>query len=377
MKRFLLLLGWLAPILAVGQSYKMSDKVTIRLNTESMFPSVPVITWAGLRRADTVVNSASFPLRVCVANFTKETDTLRVFVNNQELAKERDLRFNKEASPCPGTYYFTRSINLQEGENVIRVVAVNPTGMKESQRTVKNFKRETRLALLIGNATYPGDDALKNPVNDATDMAKALEKLGFTVILKTDMKQKEMALEIARFAEQLRNYQVGLFYYAGHGIQVGGENYLVPVDAIPQDHQPDEAEIRTNCVRAGELLDRIDHPDALARIIILDACRNNPFDGPGSRGIGGDGGLAPITPKDSKDTGLLIAFATSPGKKANDGSGKNSLYTEALLRNIQQPNVPLVLVFDNVITDVKKASRSTQVPWVNMSGGGNFYFLRR
>ncbi|RZM23475.1 MAG: caspase family protein, partial [Pedobacter sp.] len=131
-----------------------------------------------MNRTDTVVNSATFLVRVCIANFSEKTDTVRVFVNKQEVAKERTLRIGKEGNPCPGTYYFTRTVNLGEGENVIRVVATNATGVSESRRTVKNFKPETRLALVIGNAAYPGEDALKNPVNDATDMAKALEKLG-------------------------------------------------------------------------------------------------------------------------------------------------------------------------------------------------------
>ncbi|CAN5425124.1 hypothetical protein BH09BAC4_BH09BAC4_36770 [soil metagenome] len=373
MNRIILLISLLAPIGAVGQSYKITEKVSVKLNTEQLFPAPPTITWASLNQADTVVNSATFLLRVCVANFSEKTDSLRVFVNKQELAKERSLRIGKEANPCPDTYYFTRSINLGEGENVIRVVAANPTGVSESRRTVKNFKPETRLALVIGNAAYPGEDALKNPVNDATDMGKALEKLGFKVMLKTNVNRKEMALEINRFAEQLATYQVGLFYYAGHGIQIRGENYLVPIDAIPTDHQPDEAEIKTNCVPADDLFRQLDNTDALAKIIILDACRNNPFEGPGSRAIGGDGGLAQMrTP-----IGSLIAYATSPGKKANDGSGKNGLYTEALLHNIQQPNMPLVLVFQNVNREVQTSSRNTQAPWYNTSGTGDFYFLRR
>ena len=373
MYRILLLISLLAPLWVAGQSYKITDKVSVKLNTEQLFPAPPTITWASMNQADTVVNSATFLLRVCVANFSEKTDSLRVFVNKQELARERSLRIGKEANPCPGTYFFTRSINLGEGENIIRVVATNPTGVSESRRTVKNFKPETRLALVIGNAAYPGDVALKNPVNDATDMAKALEKLGFKVMLKTNVNRKEMALEINRFAQQLGNYQVGLFYYAGHGIQIRGENYLVPVDAMPTDHQPDEAEIKSNCVPADDLFRQLDNTDALAKIIILDACRNNPFEGASSRSIGGDGGLAQMrTP-----IGSLIAYATSPGKKATDGAGKNGMYTEALLRNMQQPNVPLVLVFQNVNRDVQSASRNTQAPWYNTSGTGDFYFLRR
>ena len=107
-----------------------------------------------MNQTDTVVNSATFQLRVCVANFSEKTDSLRVFVNKQELAKERTLRIGKETNPCPGTYFFTRSVNLSEGENLIRVVATNPTGVSESQRMVKNFKPETRLALVIGNADH-------------------------------------------------------------------------------------------------------------------------------------------------------------------------------------------------------------------------------
>lgn len=219
---------------------------------------------------------------------------------------------------------------------------------------------EKRVALVIGNSIYK-DAPLKNPVNDARDMAAALRKLGFEVIEKTNVTQKEMNRAIVQFGEKLRADTVALFFYAGHGIQVKGKNYLIPVDAQIQS----EASIRAETVDVDGVLDQL--TVSSLNIVILDACRNNPFERR-FRSIGG--GLAQMdAPK-----GSLIAYATAPGKTAADGDSRNGLYTQELLKHIQTPDLPLEAVFKRVRVGVMTASGEVQTPWETSSLTGEFFF---
>lgn len=219
---------------------------------------------------------------------------------------------------------------------------------------------EKRVALVIGNAAYPGAP-LANPANDARDMAKALRRLGFDVIEKTDVTQKEMNRAITQFGERLRSDTVALFFYAGHGMQVKGKNYLIPVDAQIKS----EASARAESVDVDTVMDQLSVSPL--NIVILDACRNNPFERR-FRSIGG--GLAQMdAPK-----GSLIAYATAPGKVASDGSGRNGLYTQELLRHIQTPGLPLEAVFKRVRNSVMASSGEAQTPWESSSLTGDFYF---
>lgn len=220
---------------------------------------------------------------------------------------------------------------------------------------------EKRIALVIGNSAYP-TSPLTNPVNDARDIAAALRRLDFTVIEKTDASQKEMNRAIAQFGEKLTNDTVALFYYAGHGMQVKGKNYLIPVDA----QITSEASARAETVDVDTVLDQLGHSPF--NIVILDACRNNPFE---RRFRSTSGGLAQMdAPK-----GTLIAYATAPGKVASDGSGRNGLYTQELLKNLHTPGLPLEAVFKRVRNGVMQASGDAQTPWESSSLTGDFYFI--
>jgi hypothetical protein len=222
---------------------------------------------------------------------------------------------------------------------------------------------QKRVALVIGNGKYQSEEVpqLANPVNDARSMAEALNKLGFEVTEVTDATQKEMNRAIANFGASLEPTSVALFYYAGHGLQVKGKNYLVPVDADISG----EASIPAETVDVDTVLAQLD--SSTMSIVILDACRNNPFKK--ARSIGG-GGLAQMdAPK-----GSFIAYATSPGKTAADGTGANGLYTQALLKNIQTPGISLEEVFKRVRNDVSMATADEQIPWESTSLTGNFYF---
>lgn len=224
----------------------------------------------------------------------------------------------------------------------------------------KQASPERRIALVIGNARYPGA-ALRNPVNDARDVARTLRRLGFDVLEKTDVSQKEMNRAITQFGEKLDANSIALFFYAGHGLQVRGKNYLVPIDA----QIASEASVRSETVDVDSLLEQL--ISSPLNVVILDACRNNPFERR-FRSIGG--GLAQMeAPK-----GTLIAYATSPGKVASDGDGRNGLYTQELLKQIENPGLPVEALFKRVRAGVARATGDNQIPWESSSLTGDFFF---
>ena len=221
--------------------------------------------------------------------------------------------------------------------------------------------KERRVALVIGNSAYPGAGALKNPVNDANDIAAKLKKHGFDVTVRTDMRHKEMLRSLTDFGDKVQTGTEALFFYAGHGMQVRGKNYLLPVDAEIRN----EASASSEAVDVDQLLDKL----ALARlsVVILDACRNNPFE----RRLRGSGqGLAQIY----APTGTLIAYATAPGKVAADGDGRNGLYTAELLAAMDVPGIKIEDVFKRVRGNVVRKSNDAQTPWESSSLTGDFYF---
>lgn len=222
---------------------------------------------------------------------------------------------------------------------------------------------EHRVALVIGNGNYPSAP-LKNPVNDARAIAAKFRSLGFDVITRENVKQKDMTRAITQFGEKLaKSGTVGIFYYAGHGMQVRGKNYLIPVDAQISS----EASVRSEAVDVDSLLEQL--ATSALGIVILDACRNNPFE---RRFRGGSGGLAQMdAPK-----GTLIAYATAPGKVASDGDGRNGLYTQEFLRMLDEPGLKVEDVFKRVRRRVADATADQQVPWESSSLTGDFYFVR-
>ena len=174
---------------------------------------------------------------------------------------------------------------------------------------------EQRLALLIGNSNYSHGGSLPNPVNDVRAMEKALEVLGFTVMKYEDCSQKTMKKAMDEFGRKLKGKDVGLFFYAGHGVQVSRYNYLIPVDA----ELSDEKKVEYNCVRADRVLAEMEIAGSKTNIVILDACRDNPFERSWRRGTEGTGLAFMDAP-----SGSLIAYSTAPGKTALDGSGQNN-----------------------------------------------------
>lgn len=222
--------------------------------------------------------------------------------------------------------------------------------------------KERRFALVIGNGAYKSGP-LNNPENDAQDMAYTLEKLGFDVIHKQNADQRTMEDSIRVFGRRLRKGGVGLFYFAGHGMQINGRNYLIPVDARVET----ESDVKYEAVDAGRVLGKMEDADNRLNIVILDACRNNPF----ARGFrSAEKGLARM----DAPTGSLIAYATAPGQVAADGEGRNGIFTKHLLNYITTPGLTVEQVLKRVRIGVLEETNSEQVPWESSSLTGNFYF---
>ena len=222
---------------------------------------------------------------------------------------------------------------------------------------------EQRTALVIGNSAY-SSGPLKNPVNDAADMAAALQKLGFYVTLKKNAGLQEMDEAIEAFGNRLKRGGVGLFYYAGHGVQVNGANYLLPIGAKINK----EADIRYQAVDANRILDEMATANNGLNIVMLDACRDNPF----IRSFrNATRGLAIVS---SAPSGTFISYSTSPGNVAGDGDGRNSPYTESLLKHMATPHLPIEQVFKKVRQELNKKTNSRQIPWELSSLSGDFIF---
>jgi uncharacterized caspase-like protein len=222
---------------------------------------------------------------------------------------------------------------------------------------------EPRLALLIGNATYKSSP-LANPVNDVRLMESALKESGFTVIKAENASIREMRRLVRDFGDKLKaSGGVGLFYFAGHGVQVRGENYLVSTDSDIRN----EDEVADDAVNASVVLEKMQSAGNRMNLIILDACRNNPF---AVKSRSASSGLANM----SAPSGSLVAYSTAPGSVASDGNGKNGLYTEHLAKTIRQPGLPVEEVFKRVRAAVRKDSSNQQTPWENTALEGQFYF---
>ena len=225
----------------------------------------------------------------------------------------------------------------------------------------------SRLALVIGNSNYT-ISPLRNPINDANDVAKILKKLGFEVILKTNANRRSMIKAIQKFGRRLHQADVGLFFYAGHGLQVNGHNYLVPVDANIQS----EADIEPETVEAARVLKQMELSNNGINIVILDACRNNPYKRSFSRDL--TRGLARL---DDAPTGTFIVYATSPGDVAQDGKGRNSPFTTNLLRALKtMPHLKIEELFKKLAKNMIENSTNPhpQTPWRHSSLINDFCF---
>jgi hypothetical protein len=228
---------------------------------------------------------------------------------------------------------------------------------------------ENRLALVIGQSAYRSVPALPNPANDAKAVTQLLTDSGFEVSTASDLSQGQMREQVSAFAGKVAAKgadTVALVFYAGHGLQIDGENYLVPVDVDPKR----EADIPLQAVRLNDILNTLTSVPSKMRILMLDACRNNPF--PDLNKSSG-GGLAIVDAKIGAP-GTFLSFSTSPGAVAEDGSGANSPYTTALLSAGKESGIPIEETFKRVRLAVNKSTDGRQTPWDSSSLTDDFRF---
>ncbi|MGB3445947.1 MAG: caspase family protein [Xanthobacteraceae bacterium] len=229
---------------------------------------------------------------------------------------------------------------------------------------------ESRMALVIGQSAYRAVTPLPNPTNDAKAMAQLLGEAGFEVTSASDLSQNAMRQTVSDFAAQVAakgKDTVALVFYAGHGMQIDGENFLIPIDIDPKR----EADIPLQAVRLNDILNTLTSVPSRMRLVLLDACRNNPFPEIGKTA---GRGLAIVDAKFGAP-GTFLSFSTSPGAEAEDGSGANSPYTTALLTAAKQPGLSIEDAFKRVRVSVNKATDGRQTPWESSSLTDDFRFF--
>jgi formylglycine-generating enzyme required for sulfatase activity len=241
-----------------------------------------------------------------------------------------------------------------------------PKGMKPVGGTAP-AGTERRLALVVGNKTYLHIGKLTNPHNDADDMAAALKRLGFEVIVRKDLAQSDFLRAIDDFGRRLSQYDVGLFYYSGHGLQFNGENYLVPTDANAQT----APEIEYSCVKLGRTLAKMEGANLKVSLALLDACRDNPFPA-ATRSAVAKGLAIPNNPP-----GSFVAYSTRAGSTADDNAtARNGLFTSELLRYLSTPNAGIRSILDRTTQGVRSRSNGQQIPGRYDELTGDFVFVQ-
>jgi tetratricopeptide (TPR) repeat protein len=287
-----------------------------------------------------------------------------------------------------GDYYLTRGDYLHAIADYQLALGINPdhagaakglneakaalaaAGTKPAPGTASKsaLLAEKRVALVIGNSTYRFVPKLLNPSNDAKLMAETLRGLGFDLVgggAQLDLEKPGFDQAVENFGNKLQGADVGLFYYAGHGIQVAGSNYLVPIGA----NLTKEADIDFQMVDTKLVLHQMELARTRLNLIVLDACRNNPFSGRGLRAT--SGGLAQMQAPE----GTLISYETQPGNVAQDGANGNSPFTKALAQIVERPGLSVLETFNQVGLAVKRATSAAQQPWMSSSPiDGTFYF---
>lgn len=269
--------------------------------------------------------------------------------------------------PATGVLSSCSDGGKSETENSKHVQTEN-LGQNRSMRGIQPVSKnaakvhQKRLAMVIGNSDYE-KSKLKNPVNDAESMTRLLRRLDFDVDLIKNGSRRDMVKEMNDFGRKLSQVDVGLFYYAGHGIQVNGRNYLIPTDAVLET----EGDVEFEAIDLGRVLSKMEDSRCPLNIVILDACRDNPF----ARSFrSASKGLALV----DAPRGTLLAFSTSPGSVAADGKGSNGIYTKHLLNNIERPNLSIEEVFKQVRIGVVNDTDGKQTPWESSSLMGSFHF---
>ena len=238
--------------------------------------------------------------------------------------------------------------------------------MPISATACRRRRADQRVALVIGNSNYQTAPKLANPGNDAQSMAQLLNSAGFEVTQATDLTRSDMVRVVQDFSAKVAERgpgTVAMIYYAGHGVQVAGENYLLPVDAKISS----PSDLDGNSLRLVDLMGTLESISSRMRIVVLDACRNNPFPEVNDTGRG----LAIV----DAPNGSIVGYSTAPGMEAQDGDGNHSPYTSAFLNNAREPNLPIEQLFKRVRLEVNNATKGRQTPWESSSLTSDFYFF--
>ena len=324
----------------------------------------PIITWEKPIIPNTIIKSGNFILETCIKSPT-DLKSAKIIVNGDPQFEDNFFQASGGSGDC--NYIWKRPVILKEGDNDIFIVATNSAGSTTSEkRTVKvePSLEERRLALVVGNAEYGNKTPLKNPANDANLMEATLEGLGFDVIKSLNAGLNDMNLAVRKFCQNLPEYNVALFYYAGHGIQVDGVNYILPTDAVLKEKE----DCKFEAMRVDFIVNEFEKYQDNTNIVILDACRNNPF---ASWERGGENGFRQM----NFTSGTIISFATSEGAVAEDGGGGNGLFTEELVKQMVIPQ-PIESVLKKTRVEVKARSKGKQIPQEWSKLNGDFYFKK-
>ncbi|MGJ4942360.1 caspase family protein [Bradyrhizobium sp. HKCCYLS1011] len=284
--------------------------------------------------------------------------------------------FQQKVAGTPGPQY-TLSCSFMTGNDlaeagavkIIRFVGLLIFLLAAAFGISTEVRAEGRVALVIGNATYLNAPPLRNSKNDADDISQQLRRLDFDVVDGRDLDGRGMRMALTRFAQKLKGSEAALFYYSGHGLQIEGQNYLVPVDA-PGD---EGSMMPFDLVKLDEVIEALGYTSGI-RLLILDACRNSPFakrvaQHGSTRGGELTRGLARI----ERTQGMLIAYSTQPNMVAADGTGRNSPFTQALLQEMQVPGLEVGTLFRHVAIDVNRDTQGRQTPELSFSLLGEFY----
>ncbi|GAA4462097.1 hypothetical protein GCM10023189_38350 [Nibrella saemangeumensis] len=365
---FLLLTGLLLTGTVAGQ--RTATVSSAQSNWVSISKTPPVIAWKAPEAIRTTVTQAAVTVKACI----QSADTVLTYQVLHNGRPAGGLQRGYKRVVCGQE--ITADLQLAPGTNELLIKATNSVGTTTSELRIITFLVEKsptalqpaaqkRLALVLANSTYKRQ-ALKNPVNDGRLMKTQLENLGFTVTYKENLPLQELENTISDFLGSLSGNNIGLVYYAGHGLMVNGDNYLQPVDADPAR----ESDVRFKCYSMHQLIAGMEDANRNGtNLIFWDACRNNPYRswrrGPDDRVY------APMHPA----TGTYIMYATRPGQTADDGDEQNGLFTSELVKHINKPNVDLYDLPDLIDQGLQERGYY-QRPYHEGDLRGRFYFLR-
>jgi hypothetical protein len=324
----------------------------------------PEIKWGIPLTQNAIVTTESFTMEVCIKS-PADLISAKVLVDGVQVTVGKAFQ-RIGGSDC--NYIWKPQIILKEGDNSIYVIVENIAGSTTSENRIIKFSKvvaERRLALVIGNSNYVSGASLKNPVNDANLMEATLKGLGFDVIKQINTGRDAMLNAIREFSKKLLSYNVALFYFAGHGLQVDGINYLIPINAKLENKD----DCKWEAVTVNTVTDEFKKNSANTNIVILDACRNNPYRSWARGGEQGFKALAPII-------GTIISFSTSEGATAADGEGENGIFTEELVKQMVIPQ-QIESVFKKTRKQVIERTNGQQTPteWSYLTG--DFYFRKQ